>query len=221
MAPEKSKTVLADAPVLEAARGYYLRRGWAVVPIPRGEKAPRARGWPSLRLGKDDLPQHFSNGSSHAGTFSITRDSAVVPTELPILPEPRWKGPNRTDYRSKNVCTRFWNTLGRRKRTVNTNRPGRAKRTPGATDARIGRLHRDPRWRNRSGCLILWHSGAKALCWRSANESRPEPGRAGKDRGVRHSAAKCELAGWDFPRARAQAGGEHGTTTQRKTISTA
>jgi hypothetical protein len=48
---------------LEAAR-QYVRRGWAVVPIPRGEKAPVITGWPSLRLFEQDLPQHFASGEN-------------------------------------------------------------------------------------------------------------------------------------------------------------
>jgi hypothetical protein len=37
----------------------YCRRGLPVVPIPAGQKAPRIAGWPDLRLGLDDLKQHF------------------------------------------------------------------------------------------------------------------------------------------------------------------
>src|SRR5262245_29233173 len=37
---------------LEAARGY-TRRGWRVIPIPLGTKAPILKGWQELRLAED------------------------------------------------------------------------------------------------------------------------------------------------------------------------
>jgi len=48
---------------LDASR-EYLRRGWAVVPIPRGQKAPLIPGWPELRLTESGLAAHFDNGSN-------------------------------------------------------------------------------------------------------------------------------------------------------------
>jgi hypothetical protein len=50
---------VAAPATLEAAR-EYVRRGWAVVPIPRGSKAPIIPGWPSLRLCENDLPRYFA-----------------------------------------------------------------------------------------------------------------------------------------------------------------
>jgi len=40
----------------------YTSRGWRVVPIPRGEKAPRIPGWQHLRLTTEELPLYFNNG---------------------------------------------------------------------------------------------------------------------------------------------------------------
>lgn len=37
------------SPLFATARDY-LRKGWAPVPIPPGEKAPRLTDWPNLRL---------------------------------------------------------------------------------------------------------------------------------------------------------------------------
>ena len=55
-----SKAVIGT---LDAAREYVLR-SMAIVPIPRGQKAPVNKGWPSLRLSEGDLPQHFRNGEN-------------------------------------------------------------------------------------------------------------------------------------------------------------
>jgi Protein of unknown function (DUF3987)/Bifunctional DNA primase/polymerase, N-terminal len=44
---------------LDAAR-EYVRRGWSVVPIPRGKKAPILEGWPQLRLKEEELSRYFS-----------------------------------------------------------------------------------------------------------------------------------------------------------------
>lgn len=42
----------------------YLARGWKVVPIPKGTKAPLLPRWQELRLTADELPQHFNNGQN-------------------------------------------------------------------------------------------------------------------------------------------------------------
>jgi hypothetical protein len=62
--PLASKTTRSDASemgavpkgvtALEAAR-EYTRRGWSVVPIPRGKKAPNLKGWQNLRLTEGEL----------------------------------------------------------------------------------------------------------------------------------------------------------------------
>ena len=45
---------------LDAAQ-HYLCRGWSVVPIPAGAKAPREPGWDSQHFTLDDLPDRFRN----------------------------------------------------------------------------------------------------------------------------------------------------------------
>ena len=37
----------------------YIRRGWAPVPIPAGQKKPVIKGWPTLRIAEADVPRHF------------------------------------------------------------------------------------------------------------------------------------------------------------------
>ena len=45
-------------PVRNAARDY-LRAGFAPIPIPKGEKAPKLRGWQKLRLSDDQVDEFF------------------------------------------------------------------------------------------------------------------------------------------------------------------
>ena len=52
-----------SAETLAYARDYR-RRGWRVIPIPAGSKAPKLRGWQTLDLGLDDLPRHFAAGGN-------------------------------------------------------------------------------------------------------------------------------------------------------------
>jgi hypothetical protein len=64
-APLDSKTMRSNASEItvvpkrvtapEAAR-EYTRRGWSVVPIPRGKKAPELKNWQNLRLTEGELP---------------------------------------------------------------------------------------------------------------------------------------------------------------------
>jgi len=42
----------------------YLSRGWKVVPIPKGSKAPIMPRWQELRLTAEDLPRYFNNGQN-------------------------------------------------------------------------------------------------------------------------------------------------------------
>lgn len=68
---------------LEAAL-EYLRRRWAVIPIPRGEKKPNISKWKRLRLTDDQLPKRFPNrqnvgvilGKESGGLIDIDLDSA-------------------------------------------------------------------------------------------------------------------------------------------------
>jgi hypothetical protein len=52
-----------NANTLECCR-YYKFRGWAIIPVPVGEKKPIIPDWPSLRIGENDLPNYFGNGSN-------------------------------------------------------------------------------------------------------------------------------------------------------------
>ncbi len=54
---------MANSPALEAAR-QYIRRGWAPIPIPHGEKGPRLREWQKLRLTAEQAATYFRNGEN-------------------------------------------------------------------------------------------------------------------------------------------------------------
>ena len=47
----------------------YIKRGWALVPIPLGEKAPRIRGWTKLRITEGEAPSYF-DGPGNIGRYS-------------------------------------------------------------------------------------------------------------------------------------------------------
>src|SRR5260370_21000069 len=44
----------------------YARRGWGVVPIPRGQKKPVISGWQNYFAAIEDIPQLFRNGENVA-----------------------------------------------------------------------------------------------------------------------------------------------------------
>lgn len=53
---------------LEAAT-HYTERGWFTVPIPHRSKNPGFWAWEQLRLGKADLPSHFSQELQNVGVL--------------------------------------------------------------------------------------------------------------------------------------------------------
>src|SRR6185437_9355238 len=92
---ESEHAAIVTTATLDAARDYH-QRGWAILPIPRGEKGPRITGWPDLRLGESDLPAYFGNGEnigailgtpSH-GIVDVDRDcSEAITVADYFLPE--------------------------------------------------------------------------------------------------------------------------------------
>ena len=48
---------------LDVVLGYFSL-GWLPIPVPAGQKKPVIEGWQKLRLTREDLPIHFSNGSN-------------------------------------------------------------------------------------------------------------------------------------------------------------
>jgi hypothetical protein len=66
---------------LEAALSY-AGRGWAVVPVPHGEKKPITAGWPKIRLKESDLPRHFGNVPQNIGLLLGEPSGGLVDVDL-------------------------------------------------------------------------------------------------------------------------------------------
>jgi putative DNA primase/helicase len=49
----------ANKDSLKSAVRSYIRSGYAPIPVPTGEKSPRLKGWPELRLREDDINHYF------------------------------------------------------------------------------------------------------------------------------------------------------------------
>lgn len=72
--------VIADCSPLEAAN-EYLGRGFAPLPTPRAEKAPRITNWTTLQLTENDLPAHFSD-SPNVGIILGEISGGLVDVDL-------------------------------------------------------------------------------------------------------------------------------------------
>jgi hypothetical protein len=66
--------------VIEAALEYQ-RRGWRVVPVPAGEKGPRARGWPEDSLSPEVIPHRFGQ-NENVGVILGSRSGGLVDADL-------------------------------------------------------------------------------------------------------------------------------------------
>lgn len=65
---------------LDAAR-LYISRGWRVVPIPPGQKGPRAPGWQNLVICLEAVPQHFA-GDGNIGVLLGPASGELVDIDL-------------------------------------------------------------------------------------------------------------------------------------------
>jgi hypothetical protein len=59
----------------------YIRQGSAPVPIPAREKAPRIRGWPSLRISELDAPLYFT-GERNIGIILGSASNGLTDIDL-------------------------------------------------------------------------------------------------------------------------------------------
>src|SRR5215217_1927408 len=46
------------------AAAALIRRGVAVIPVPAGEKKASLRGWESLRITEEEIPNYWTNGQN-------------------------------------------------------------------------------------------------------------------------------------------------------------
>ena len=60
----------------------YVRRGFAVVPIPHGKKVPTLGGWEALRLTRDELPDHFNGKPRNVGLLLGSPSGGLVDVDL-------------------------------------------------------------------------------------------------------------------------------------------
>jgi hypothetical protein len=59
----------------------YVGQGWSPVPVARGQKAPKLKGWPSLRLKEHDLAEHFGR-DANVGIILGQSSSWLVDVDL-------------------------------------------------------------------------------------------------------------------------------------------
>ena len=69
-----------DNKTLRAA-AEYTRRGWRVIPIPLGQKAPRFPNWQNAKLTEAELPLHFP-GESNIGVLLGEPSGGLVDVDL-------------------------------------------------------------------------------------------------------------------------------------------
>jgi putative DNA primase/helicase len=75
----------AEALLPEIARTAleYLRRGWAPIPVPRGQKAPKGKAWQTLRLSPAEVRAQFGDGQEHnAGVLLGEPSGCLVDVDL-------------------------------------------------------------------------------------------------------------------------------------------
>ena len=66
---------------LEHARDLKAR-GLSPIPVPHKEKGPRIKGWQTLRLASDDLPQFFNSAPANIGTLLGESVGWIVDVDL-------------------------------------------------------------------------------------------------------------------------------------------
>jgi hypothetical protein len=82
MNSEQEKMNASDAPLVLEYALAYVRRGWAVVPIPHRSKKAVLGGWQRLRLKEDDLPQHFGGAPQNIGVLTGEPSGWTVDVDL-------------------------------------------------------------------------------------------------------------------------------------------
>ena len=71
--------------MLREAAKQYIARGWSVVPIPRGQKGPTIKGWPSLRI--TDPAAWFSDGDNIGIILGAASNLVCIDLDHPLAIE--------------------------------------------------------------------------------------------------------------------------------------
>lgn len=66
---------------LDTALGY-MERGWAVIPIPHGQKGPAAKDWQKLRITADDAAEYFTEPNGNVGLLLGEPSGGIVDADL-------------------------------------------------------------------------------------------------------------------------------------------
>ena len=81
----------------------YIRRGWATVPVPLREKAPRIRGWTKLRITEAEAPSYFA-GPGNIGVILGEASGGLVDIDLDCSEAINFRtqvsSTNRSDFRA-------------------------------------------------------------------------------------------------------------------------
>ncbi len=69
-------------PTAQETASRYMRRGWAVIPVPAGSKNPGVAGWQTLRLTEDELDAFYSGGPQNVGVLLGEASGGLVDIDL-------------------------------------------------------------------------------------------------------------------------------------------
>ncbi|MDP9369502.1 MAG: bifunctional DNA primase/polymerase, partial [Chloroflexota bacterium] len=69
-------------PTTREASCTYLRRSWAVIPVPYRSKNPGFAGWQGLRPTEEDLPRLFPGDPQNIGVLLGEPSGGVVDVDL-------------------------------------------------------------------------------------------------------------------------------------------
>jgi hypothetical protein len=90
----------------------YVRRGFAVVPIPHGKKGPILEGWEGLRLTPDELSQHFNGKPRNVGLLLGDPSGGLVDVDLDAKEAAKVAGrflpPTLTSGRESRPHSHWW-----------------------------------------------------------------------------------------------------------------
>jgi hypothetical protein len=90
----------------------YVARGFAVVPVPHGKKGPTLEGWEGLRLGADELHEHFNGKPQNIGLVLGEASGDLVDVDLDAEETVRIAGrflpPTVTSGRQSSPHSHWW-----------------------------------------------------------------------------------------------------------------